>query len=79
MAKHKTPMLDELEKGRWPSFVSDMKQEAAAREKTKVDLQAPREAIDDLIPFDAAAYSRGLLGDLAGDDISYRWRVGGID
>ena len=44
MAKHKTPMLDELERGRWPSFVSDMKQEAAAREKTDVDLQTPRES-----------------------------------
>ena len=24
--KHKTPLLDELEKGPWPSFVSDVKQ-----------------------------------------------------
>ncbi len=28
MGKHKTPMLDELEKGPWPSFVSDIKQQA---------------------------------------------------
>ena len=28
MAKHKTPMLDELENGPWPSFVSDIKQQA---------------------------------------------------
>jgi sulfite reductase alpha subunit len=68
MAKHKTPMLDELEKGRWPSFVSDMKQEAAAREKTKVDLQAPRESIDDLL---------GLL-ELTYQDKVVHWKHGGI-
>lgn len=27
MGKHNTPMLDELEKGPWPSFVSDIKQQ----------------------------------------------------
>ena len=68
MAKHKTPMLDELERGRWPSFVSDMKQEAAAREKTKVDLQAPRAAVDDLL---------GLL-ELTYQDKVVHWKHGGI-
>ena len=28
MAKTDTPLLDELEKGKWPSFVKDMKQAA---------------------------------------------------
>ena len=28
MSKPKTPLLDELEKGPWPSFVKDMKQAA---------------------------------------------------
>ncbi|HID69791.1 MAG TPA: dissimilatory-type sulfite reductase subunit alpha [Desulfobacterales bacterium] len=28
MARHDTPMLDELEKGPWPSFVSDIKRQA---------------------------------------------------
>lgn len=28
MAKHDTPMLDELEKGPWPSFVTDIKRQA---------------------------------------------------
>ncbi|CAK8717374.1 MAG: dissimilatory sulfite reductase alpha subunit [Candidatus Electronema aureum] len=28
MAKHDTPLLDELEKGPWPSFVTDMKRQA---------------------------------------------------
>jgi sulfite reductase alpha subunit len=68
MAKHKTPMLDELEKGRWPSFISDMKQEAAAREKTDVDLQTPRECVDDLL---------GLL-ELTYKDKVVHWKHGGI-
>jgi sulfite reductase alpha subunit len=28
MSKHKTPLLDELEKGPWPSFVTDLKKRA---------------------------------------------------
>ena len=35
MPKHATPLLDQLESGPWPSFVSDIKQEAAAREAKK--------------------------------------------
>ena len=31
MAKHETPLLDELEKGPWPSFVTDLKQQAATK------------------------------------------------
>lgn len=31
MPKSETPLLDELEKGRWPSFVKDMKQAAAKK------------------------------------------------
>jgi len=68
MAKRKTPMLDELEKGRWPSFVSDIKQEAEAREKTKIDLQTPREACDDLL---------GLM-ELSYEDKVGHWKHGGI-
>jgi len=29
MAKHETPLLDQLESGPWPSFVSDLKQHLA--------------------------------------------------
>ncbi|MGD8439435.1 MAG: sulfite reductase, dissimilatory-type subunit alpha, partial [Holophagae bacterium] len=28
MKKHETPLLDELEKGPWPSFVKEIKKEA---------------------------------------------------
>jgi len=31
MPKHDTPLLDELEKGPWPSFVSDIKRQAATK------------------------------------------------
>jgi sulfite reductase alpha subunit len=37
MAKTKTPLLDELEKGKWPSFVKDMKQ-AAEKKPMAADL-----------------------------------------
>ena len=35
MAKSETPLLDELEKGPWPSFVTDMKQAAKKKENAK--------------------------------------------
>jgi fused signal recognition particle receptor len=37
------------------------------------------EGIDDLVPFDSATYARSLLGDLAGDEINWRERVGYSD
>lgn len=37
MAKPKTPLLDELEKGKWPSFVKDLKQ-AAEKKPMAADL-----------------------------------------
>jgi sulfite reductase alpha subunit len=40
MAKHKTPLLDQLESGPWPSFVSDLKQEAARRAKNRTMLNS---------------------------------------
>jgi len=61
-------MLDELEKGKWPSFVSDIKQEAENRGKTSVDLQTPKEACDDLL---------GLL-ELTYKDKVVHWKHGGI-
>ncbi len=33
MPKHDTPMLDELEKGPWPSFVSDLKRQAETHDE----------------------------------------------
>jgi sulfite reductase alpha subunit len=68
MAKRKTPMLDELESGKWPSFVSDIKQEAAAREKTSVDLQIPREVCDDILNLMERSY----------EDREGHWKHGGI-
>ncbi len=62
MGKHKTPMLDELEKGPWPSFVSDIKQQA---EKGKHVL---KDAPDDLL---------GIM-ELSYVDRVTHWKHGGI-
>ena len=62
MAKHSTPMLDELEKGPWPSFVSDIKQQ---QEKGK---QAIKEAPEDLL---------GVL-EMSYQDKVTHWKHGGI-
>ncbi len=70
MAKHKTPMLDQLESGPWPSFVSDLKQEAASRAKNEknVEYQIPKDAVDDLL---------GVL-ELSYKDKETHWKHGGI-
>ncbi|QLA15134.1 dissimilatory-type sulfite reductase subunit alpha [Desulfolutivibrio sulfoxidireducens] len=70
MAKHKTPMLDELEKGPWPSFVSDIKLEAETRAKNSrgLDFQIPQDCPDDLL---------GVL-ELAYKDKETHWKHGGI-
>jgi len=62
MAKHNTPMLDELESGPWPSFVSDIKQQA---EKGK---QILKDAPDDLL---------GVMEMTYGDKVTH-WKHGGI-
>ncbi|MGD9972877.1 MAG: dissimilatory-type sulfite reductase subunit alpha [Desulfatirhabdiaceae bacterium] len=51
MAKHATPLLDQLESGPWPSFVSDIKQEAASRAKNVkgIDHQVPVDVCDDVL------------------------------
>ncbi len=70
MAKHKTPLLDQLESGPWPSFVSDMKQEAEARAKNvnNVEYQIPVDVVEDLL---------GVL-ELSFDDGTTHWKHGGI-
>ena len=51
MAKHATPLLDQLESGPWPSFVSDIKQEAANRAANPkgLDYQIPVDCPEDLL------------------------------
>ncbi|MFO7839476.1 MAG: dissimilatory-type sulfite reductase subunit alpha [Desulfosalsimonadaceae bacterium] len=70
MAKHETPLLDELESGPWPSFVSDMKQEAEARAKNEnnVEFQVVQDNIEDLL---------GVL-ELSYKDGETHWKHGGI-
>ncbi|WP_319542221.1 dissimilatory-type sulfite reductase subunit alpha [uncultured Pseudodesulfovibrio sp.] len=70
MAKHKTPLLDQLESGPWPSFVSDIKQEAAARAKNEkgLDYQIPVDCPDDLLGVLEMSYTDGET----------HWKHGGI-
>ncbi|MDR2801221.1 MAG: dissimilatory-type sulfite reductase subunit alpha [Desulfovibrio sp.] len=70
MAKHPTPKLDELESGPWPSFVSDVKQEAANRVENpgKTERQLPADCPEDLL---------GVL-ELSYRDGETHWKHGGI-
>ena len=70
MAKHKTPLLDQLESGPWPSFVSDIKQEAESRAKNPkgLDYQVAADAPEDLL---------GVL-ELSYEDGETHWKHGGI-
>ena len=68
MPKHETPMLDELEKGPWPSFVSDIKQEAAKREKSDIDFKVAKDVCEDVL---------GVM-ELTYKDKETHWKHGGI-
>lgn len=70
MAKHATPLLDQLESGPWPSFVSDIKQEAEKRTKNpdNVEFQIPVDCPDDLL---------GVL-ELSYIEKETHWKHGGI-
>jgi dissimilatory sulfite reductase alpha subunit len=70
MAKHETPMLDQLESGPWPSFVSDLKQEAENRAKNpnNVEYQIPVDVVDDLLGILELSYKHGRT----------HWKHGGI-
>ncbi len=70
MAKHATPKLDQLESGPWPSFVSDIKQEAESREKNKGKVQYQ-------IPVDCPSDLLGVL-ELSYTDGETHWKHGGI-
>ena len=70
MAKHKTPLLDQLESGPWPSFVSDMKQQAEARSKNpdNIDFQIPVDVVEDLLGILELSFKHGRT----------HWKHGGI-
>ncbi len=70
MAKHETPLLDQLESGPWPSFVSDLKQEAEKRAKNEkgLELQIPADCVDDLLGILELSYKHGRT----------HWKHGGI-
>jgi sulfite reductase alpha subunit len=70
MAKHKTPLLDELESGPWPSFVSDLKQQAEVRAKNEenIEFQIPVDVVDDLLGVLELSFKQGRT----------HWKHGGI-
>ncbi|MGW8301879.1 MAG: dissimilatory-type sulfite reductase subunit alpha [Desulfobacterales bacterium] len=70
MAKHKTPLLDQLESGPWPSFVSDLKQQAEvrAKNKAKVEFQIPVDVVEDLLGIMELSFKHGRT----------HWKHGGI-
>ncbi len=70
MAKHETPLLDQLESGPWPSFVSDLKQEAEKRAKNEagLELQIPVDVVDDLLGVLELSFKHGKT----------HWKHGGI-
>ncbi len=70
MAKHATPLLDQLESGPWPSFVSDLKQEAEVRAKNEkgVEYQIPQDVCDDLLGVMELSFKQGRT----------HWKHGGI-
>ena len=70
MAKHATPLLDQLQSGPWPSFVADIKEEAERRHKNEnnVEYQIPVDVCDDLL---------GIL-ELSYKDGTTHWKHGGI-
>lgn len=68
--KHETPLLDQLESGPWPSFVSDLKQEAERRAKNpdNIEYQIPVDVVDDLMGLLELSYVHGRT----------HWKHGGI-
>jgi sulfite reductase alpha subunit len=68
--KHKTPLLDDLESGPWPSFVSDLKREAISRKTNEkgIDFQCPAEMPEDLL---------GVI-ELSYEHKRTHWKHGGI-
>jgi len=70
MAKHETPMLDQLESGPWPSFVSDLKQEAARRAANpdNIEFQVPQDCVEDILGVLELSYKHGRT----------HWKHGGI-
>jgi sulfite reductase alpha subunit len=70
MAKHETPMLDQLESGPWPSFVSDLKQHAEVRAKNaeNIEFQIPQDVVEDLLGVLELSFKHGRT----------HWKHGGI-
>ena len=67
MAKYETPLLDQLETGPWPSFVTDIKRQDEFRKanQDKIEYQIPVDVCEDLLgvrPCQQAGQLRGAHG-----------------
>jgi sulfite reductase alpha subunit len=70
MAKHATPMLDQLETGPWPSFVTDIKRQAEFRAKNQAtkNYHIPVDVCEDLLGILELSFKQGRT----------HWKHGGI-
>jgi sulfite reductase alpha subunit len=70
MMKHETPLLDQLETGPWPSFVTDLKREAESRAKNEknVEFQIPQDVCEDILGILELSFKHGRT----------HWKHGGI-
>ncbi len=70
MPKHETPLLDQLESGPWPSFVSDLKRQSEFRKQNQneIEYQMAPDCIDDLL---------GVV-ELSYNEKEVHWKHGGI-
>ena len=68
--KHETPLLDQLESGPWPSFVSDLKRQAAHRKENpnNVEYQIDTDCVEDIL---------GVV-ELSYKEREVHWKHGGI-
>src|SRR5210317_1570868 len=80
MAKHKSPLLDQLESGPWPSFVSDLKQQAEvrAKNKEKVEFQIPEDVVEDLLGIMELSFKHGRTHWKHGGFVVVFGYVGGV-
>ncbi|MBW2600306.1 MAG: dissimilatory-type sulfite reductase subunit alpha [Deltaproteobacteria bacterium] len=68
--KHATPLLDQLETGPWPSFVTDIKREAESRKKNErnIEYQCAQDCCEDLLGILELSFKHGRT----------HWKHGGI-
>ena len=75
MPKHETPMVDQLESGPWPSFVSEIKRQSEARHQKAKEMEEAGKPYQ--IPVDVCDDLLGVL-EMSFKDGTTHWKHGGI-